>query len=427
MNQNYEMLKIQKRMSKLGKLNKKQIPKLLKNIVLPEYHLYTDKNLLEKMMTDEANGKQLAEHEEILKNQLKESGFPSFNKNDFLAIVRSFDKFASDDYENIAQYVKKEIGITKRYITKLFKNLDNIQEGEKIRNNCIKYKKNKEQRKQAYSILNQKCQSIDKFNELRFEKMFYNKIKSKFYTLQQDKFLVFMAQVHGPQNYAMIKHELLQNRLFKFDFFLRGIKENQIGKRIQSLIRMIGNEIDYFKSEKYHKMIEDKKRKKKEAVLRMKKIQENKEKERKRVELYREREKKRIEVKKEKERKKAELNKERERKKAELNKEKERKKAVIKEKERKKAEQKNNKKIIEGEKQDKNPKPKKENKTKNNKIKQENPKNLEKPKIAKTENNPSKIAPTNPPIKHQKDNNLNQISLFESFELSKSKQQTKKE
>lgn len=48
--------------------------------------------------------------------------------------------------------------------------------------------------------------------------------------------------MHGESNYKLIKKNLINNQIFRFDFYLRGVKDSLLKKRIQSLIKMLENE-----------------------------------------------------------------------------------------------------------------------------------------------------------------------------------------
>lgn len=54
-----------------------------------------------------------------------------------------------DDYSSFAKYADKEIEVTKNYINKLFENLDNLQDGDKIRKNIQKMQKELQFKKEA--------------------------------------------------------------------------------------------------------------------------------------------------------------------------------------------------------------------------------------------------------------------------------------
>lgn len=71
--------KIKKRAGKYGN----NIPKIWKQIEVPEYHLYPAKKELEDILSKEANGVKLTDQEIIRKQEIREGGFTHFNKNDY--------------------------------------------------------------------------------------------------------------------------------------------------------------------------------------------------------------------------------------------------------------------------------------------------------------------------------------------------------
>ena len=122
------------------------------------------------------------------------------------------------------------------------KNIDDLHESSRIKKNIEKMRKNEEQRIESETIIRKKCKAIKRFTDLQFDESLYSKIKSRFYTKLQDKFLIYKAYVHGPRNFKRIKEEMLNEQIFMFDFHLKNTKESLLGKRIQSLIKMIKNE-----------------------------------------------------------------------------------------------------------------------------------------------------------------------------------------
>ena len=44
--------------------------------------------------------------------------------------------------------------------------------------------------------------------------------------------MVYQASILGPSNYKLIKKKLIKENLFKFEYYLRGVKDSLLGKRI---------------------------------------------------------------------------------------------------------------------------------------------------------------------------------------------------
>ena len=99
-------------------------------------------------MSKEANGVKLTDEEILLKVQIKESGFTHFNKNDYHAIIRSFERFDPDDYDSIANYIKKDVEQVKEYVQELFNRRESLKEGERILNNINRLNSQLESRKE---------------------------------------------------------------------------------------------------------------------------------------------------------------------------------------------------------------------------------------------------------------------------------------
>ena len=269
----YEEIKFQKRMGKFGNIKKPERVKIIKKVELPDHHFYEQKKELERILSDEANGKELTKEEIELKKKLKSESFNDFTKNDFQQIIRCFEKYRADDYETICDILKKddeEVERVGEYVQEMLYRAEsndeeirlNSEDIEKINRNIKKYKEKQEKIKNSKIILDKKCKLLEDFSDLTFESAYYNKIRSKFYTKLQDKYIVYQAFKLGAHNYKEVKQKLLNHHIFRFDFYLRGIKDSLLGKRITSLVKMLENEDRFFISEKIKKKLKKKNRKK---------------------------------------------------------------------------------------------------------------------------------------------------------------------
>lgn len=114
--------------------------------------------------------------------------------------------------------------------------LDSLQDGEKIKRNMEKVRKETKFKNEAELLLKEKCDHIADYTEITFEASSYSRIRSKFYTLLQDKYLLYQAYKLGPKNYEEIKQKMLGEKIFMFDYYLKSIKSSLLGKRIHTLI-----------------------------------------------------------------------------------------------------------------------------------------------------------------------------------------------
>lgn len=67
-------------------------------------------------------------------------------------------------------------------------------------------------------------------------------MKSRLFTLAADKFLIFQSALLGVSNVRDIRARLLVEPLFRFDFYLKSLRETVLSKRISSLLKMLQNE-----------------------------------------------------------------------------------------------------------------------------------------------------------------------------------------
>lgn len=272
--ENVDEAKIKKRLAKLESNGFDN--KILKKVVLPDYHFYEEKERLEFILTKEANDEKLTEEEEADKQRLEDSNKVCWNKNEFAAFVRGLERFGENDSESIANYMEREVEEIDEYMKIFFQRIDEIVEKEKILANLEKLKKSKETKKQHQQLVDAKCSDIKHFYDLKFESLFYNKIRSKLYKDDHDKFLVYQCYQHGCGNVKEIRANLLAEPIFRFDFYIKNVKESILTKRIASLMKMLSNEVEYYNSDKYKQQKKEEERKKKEKLLREKKQQKKK-------------------------------------------------------------------------------------------------------------------------------------------------------
>ena len=83
----------------------------------------------------------------------------------------------------------------------------------------------------------------------------------------------------------VIRTNMLKEPLFRFDYYIKSLKEGALSKRVASIVKMLANEADYLKSERYKQIKEEEtkkikekreKEKQKEAKLKRDRIQEEK-------------------------------------------------------------------------------------------------------------------------------------------------------
>lgn len=77
-----------------------------------------------------------------------------------------------------------------------------------------------------------------------FNKQIYTKFRSKLFTAAHDKYLVWISAKLGYGNWARIREEIKKVPDFAFDHYFKSRTEGDLNKRMNSLIKVITNEIE---------------------------------------------------------------------------------------------------------------------------------------------------------------------------------------
>lgn len=216
---------------------------------LPEHHFYQNKERLTELMSKEEF--QLSAEEKKEKESLLNTGFTNWNKNDLHVLIRAIERFGQDEVDQIAEAVKKTREETQEYLSVFFERIGELQEGDKILKNIDRAVKLREVRCEKQTLLRKKCEGIDCFENLTFEVLPYNKVRSKLMTIYHDKFLVFACYQYGLGNMKQVKQAMLNEPLFRFDFYIKSLRESVLTKRMASLLKMLQNEEGYLNSDRY--------------------------------------------------------------------------------------------------------------------------------------------------------------------------------
>lgn len=218
-----------------------------------EHQFYPDKDRLEDLINKDDR---LTPEEEQEKAELKSKGFVSWTKNDFYSFIRAVEKYGRENTLEIAEHVGKSIEDVKAYSRVFWERMHELPEYDKILKSFEKADKTRATKIANDQILQEKCQGITHYLDINFEPLFYNKIRSKQFGPTHDKFIVFHAYQAGSQNTFKIRTSIARDPNFRFDYHFKGQKDSSINKRIQSLLKMISNELEYKKTHKLSAEIE---------------------------------------------------------------------------------------------------------------------------------------------------------------------------
>lgn len=89
--------------------------------------------------------------------------------------------------------------------------------------------------------MGQKCGGLNNWNEIVFDYQYY-KYKSKYFTLDQDKFILYNTNKYGLDNMEKVSSTFKEDPAFIFDIYIQTRTPTELYKRLQSLLRMLFNE-----------------------------------------------------------------------------------------------------------------------------------------------------------------------------------------
>ena len=251
-----EVMKVKKRLAKIDE-------EPTKKVVVPDFLFYENKERLEDLLTREANGEELTPEESEEKNKLLQTKIVNWAKTDFQAYTKALEKLGRNP-KLVAEQISKPVEEVKKYTQVFFDRAHELIEGDRIIAAIEKAEKIRENKELNQIVIDAKCKNINSFYDLKFEPQLYNKIKSKLYSLSHDKYLIYQCYLHGCSNIKTIRTNMLKEPLFRFDFYIKSLKEGALSKRIASIVKMLINESEYLKSEKYKQLKEEEAKKLKE-------------------------------------------------------------------------------------------------------------------------------------------------------------------
>ncbi|EAR99498.2 SNF2 family amine-terminal protein (macronuclear) [Tetrahymena thermophila SB210] len=243
------------------------MPKAAKIIKLPEHQLFVEREKLQELLQKEedfkcmSNRAKKAEKEEEnsieengltpkenkLKDQYWATGFPTWLKQEYLSFIQGCERFGKTAYKEIAEHIKtKTEEEVSQYSKAFWERIDTISEKDKIIKNIERGEQILKQKLVMSDLLKERCKIYQNVKEeFEFNSAIYNKSKSKFYTTENDKFLIYASYQMGYCNWPVIIKEIKTNPMFQFDHFFKSRSEYELNKRLQSLLKVVEKEKDF--------------------------------------------------------------------------------------------------------------------------------------------------------------------------------------
>ena len=231
-------------LSLLGEAEKKVIR-------VHDFQYFSDKARVEELL----NRKDELDEEEIEELKAKQDkGFRSWTKNDFYMFVRFLEQNDEVDLKELSGVLKKSEHEVHRFYERFRDEIDHLADKKKLNERFSKAQKQRKFQATVKKVLVRKMEGVSRPEQVVLRSQFYNKVKSKMYRRQHDQFIIFKCHELGMQAVDKIKRGLRSHRPFRFDIFIKSIKEATLNKRINSLMKMLINESNFIKENKQKQM-----------------------------------------------------------------------------------------------------------------------------------------------------------------------------
>jgi SWI/SNF-related matrix-associated actin-dependent regulator of chromatin subfamily A member 5 len=175
------------------------------------------------------------------KEALLSEGFQEWSKRDFNNYVRACEKYGRSALEEVSNEVDgKEPEDVQKYHKTFWKRYKEIADYDRIIKKIEAGEDKIHRRLEIERILKSKvAQSKDPFNQLKLN---YGQNKGKAFNEEEDRYMICMTEKLGYGNWEDLKAEIRAAWQFRFDWFIKSRTPTELGRRVDTLIRLIEKE-----------------------------------------------------------------------------------------------------------------------------------------------------------------------------------------
>ena len=138
-----------------------------------------------------------------------------------------------------------------------WKRYKELPEYDKIVKNIERGEEMIRQKQLSIKVIAEKCYDKKYYDELDFNNHVYSKFRSRFYSMEHDKYLIFASHKWGLGNWREVRMEIKKEESFEFDSYFKSRTEGELNKRMSSLLRVIKAEQDYEAKVKHYRDMEE--------------------------------------------------------------------------------------------------------------------------------------------------------------------------
>lgn len=113
------------------------------------------------------------------------------------------------------------------------------------------------QKELSIELIDQKCHGKKYYDELDFNNNIYCKFKSRFYSTDHDKYLIFASYKYGYSNWKEVRLAIKREDSFEFDDYFKSRSESELNKRMASLLKVIKAELEYEEKKREYRKEEE--------------------------------------------------------------------------------------------------------------------------------------------------------------------------
>eukprot|EP00923_Selenidium_pygospionis_P045656 GHVN01078873.1.p1 GENE.GHVN01078873.1~~GHVN01078873.1.p1 ORF type:complete len:913 (+),score=165.91 GHVN01078873.1:262-3000(+) len=178
------------------------------------------------------------------KNRLLSLGFSDWGRRDFLAFIRGCEMCGRDNIQRIASEVEgKRLHQVIRYAEVFWQRLPELADGEKYLKRIQSGEEAILRRKELEQVILRKQNQYD--HPWRQLQPCYAGHKTRsFFSEDEDRWLLNVTPVLGHGNWEKMKSHIRRDPTWRCDWFLRSRTPQEIGRRVETLIRMVKKEED---------------------------------------------------------------------------------------------------------------------------------------------------------------------------------------
>lgn len=144
-----------------------------------------------------------------------------------------------------------------QYSKVFWKRFRELPEFDKIIKNIERGEEMIRQKELSIELIDKKCKQKKFYDDLDFNNNIYSKFRSRFYSVDHDKYLIFASYKFGYGNWYEVRLGIKREDSFEFDDYFKSRTETELNKRMASLLKVIKAELDYEEKKKEYRKEEE--------------------------------------------------------------------------------------------------------------------------------------------------------------------------